>query len=589
MVPTVKPATVRCSVADADPTGVEIDLSAFHPRQFRATIHAMTLCVLLPFGFPTWMAGLAVLWGAAIDAGFFFARWHGEGLLSAELANAAINLLPAVCFALDESGDIRYWNNPFAKLAGTDDAREAVFSGTPLYRFFDGTSRTNMIVAVAQALNRGYTTVEARVGRKDEGVPMMFSILRVKVWGTFWLIGVGQDVSARKEAEAELRRQEKQYRLLAEHVTDVVAHIGPDAHVRYVSPSVESMLGYEPEELSGTSVLDLVHPDDKARAEHIVRYAMVNGEPHRAELRLQKQDGKYLWVESMGKELREDGVMRGLVISTRDISERKAREVELDTVAAARRKAEQAREEAERANELKSSFLANMSHEIRTPLTSIIGFAEAIGEEIEELKGDVEHPSLDALHRFAYLIENGGRRLMDTLKAVLNLSKLESGEMEMTLEPVDLTKEVHEAAALYTQQAEEQDLQLEVETDSQSVWAEIDRNGLHIVLRNLLSNAIKYTEGGGQVWIRTRQEEEAAVLEVEDTGVGMDPDEVPTLFDAFRQGSEGLSREYEGSGLGLAVLNRVTEKMNGSIEVETEEKQGSRFIARLPPVVPVRQ
>lgn len=235
----------------------------------------------------------------------------------------------------------------------------------------------------------------------------------------------------------------------------------------------------------------------------------------------------------------------------------------------------EAKEEAERMNQLKSAFLANMSHEIRTPLTSIIGFAETIGEEIDEGgKGPVP--------RFAHLIEESGSRLLETLNGVLNLSKLESGEIEISPEPVDLAEEVEELAAMFGPQAEEAGVDLHIEGTDAPTRGQVDRAGLQIALRNLVSNALKYTEADGQVWIRVRAEETSAVIEVEDTGIGMAPEEVSELFEPFRQGSEGVGREYEGSGLGLAVTKRVVRRMNGTIDVRTERGEGTCFIVHLP-------
>jgi signal transduction histidine kinase len=248
-----------------------------------------------------------------------------------------------------------------------------------------------------------------------------------------------------------------------------------------------------------------------------------------------------------------------------------------------------AKEEAERANRLKSAFLANVSHEIRTPLTSILGFAEAIGSKVgtprpedgPEAGEAVGSEDLRAVLRFARLIEQSGNRLMETLDAVLNLSKLEAGEMDLSIERVDLASRAEEGAEQFRRQAEEKNLDLQVRTETR-VWARADGGALQIVLDNLLSNALKYTEEDGTVWIRAYQEEEGAAIEVEDTGIGMEPGRAEGLFEPFRQASEGLSREYEGTGLGLAVTKKAVDQMNGSIEVDTEKGEGSRFTVRLP-------
>jgi len=234
-----------------------------------------------------------------------------------------------------------------------------------------------------------------------------------------------------------------------------------------------------------------------------------------------------------------------------------------------------AKEEAEEANRMKSVFLANMSHEIRTPLTSIIGFAEAIGEE---LGPDAPAP----IPRFARLIEESGTRLLKTLDGVLNLSKLESGEMELSTEAVDLAAEAEEMANQLAPQAESSGIDLCVETNDSAVPARADEGGVQIVLRNLISNAIKYTDDGGTVWVRARATDDDAVIAVEDTGIGMDPEQVSALFEAFRQASEGLAREYDGTGLGLAVTKQAVDRMDGTIEVETEKGEGSHFVVQLP-------
>jgi len=234
-----------------------------------------------------------------------------------------------------------------------------------------------------------------------------------------------------------------------------------------------------------------------------------------------------------------------------------------------------AKEEAEDANQMKSVFLANMSHEIRTPLTSIIGFAEAIGDELGE---GASSPVL----RFAHLIERSGKRLLETLDGVLNLSKLEAGEMDLTIEPVNLTAQAEEATRQFTPQAQDAQIDLHADLDDASVWTRADEGGVQIILRNLISNAIKYTDAGGDVTVRAHADREAAVLEVEDTGIGMNPDQVADLFEAFRQASEGLGREYEGTGLGLAVTKQAVDRMNGSIDVETEKGVGTLFVVRLP-------
>ncbi len=239
-----------------------------------------------------------------------------------------------------------------------------------------------------------------------------------------------------------------------------------------------------------------------------------------------------------------------------------------------------AKNEAEEASRMKTAFLANMSHEIRTPLTSILGFADMIGEEVEGAsRSEIDLP---ALREFAGLIEHSGERLMETLTGVLNLSRLEAGEMDLSPEPACLSEQARQLARELRPQAEEKGLELQVEAGTAPVRAWADEGGLQIVIRNLLSNAIKYTDEGGRIRVRTYEEDGRAAVEVEDTGIGMDPEVAEDLFEPFRQASEGFGREYEGTGLGLAVTSRATERMEGSIEVDTEKGKGTCFTVWFP-------
>ena len=547
----------------------QTEIAAQYVRRLRATLVALLLATTIPLGLPLWIAGVVLVVAVVLDAGIWWARRRVEGVLSPELANAALDLLPAVFFVLDQSGRIRYWNARFADLSGHDPDR---LYGRRLYHFFGGDDRQNVVVAVTRALTRGASSVEAEfVGEDGDTIPMLLTGIRVNLGGTYRLIGVGQNIRARKEAEAELRRQEARYRLLAENVTDVVTHLGPTTRLLYVSPSVENLLGYEPDALTGQRALDLVHPDDRQRCRRMVTDALAAGTRPRVEFRIRTKNNGYLWVESVGKELEGAGTRRELVITTRDISERKARERDLvqarDTAEAARQEAERAREEAEQANRLKSTFLANMSHEIRTPLTSVIGFSEVLEEEVEE-----------EYARFARLIRESSTRLKDVLNSVLRLSKLEVGAVEFEPEELDLAAEVERTVKVLQPQAEDKDLTLRMNTP-EAVPAQLDPGATGRILDNLVSNAIKYTPDGGEVEVRLQSKEKWAELKVDDTGEGIEKDFLPNLFEPFVQ-APGEGGRDEGSGLGLAITKRLVEGMDGEIEVDTEPGVGTCFTVR---------
>ena len=373
------------------------------------------------------------------------------------------------------------------------------------------------------------------------------------------------DITEKKRYERELEKLTTRLQLALEATNTGFWEWNLDTDAVFFDEACEHLFGYESGTFPGTyeAFLGHVHADDIDTVEKRTRRAIETGKPYQVDFRIQRPDGTQRWIQCRGIVKYDDGSPQRLLGIQTDITERKQRAQELL----------RAKEEAENANRMKSAFLANMSHEIRTPLTSIIGFAEAIGDEVE---ADAEGP----VPRFAGLIEESGRHLLDTLNAVLNLSKLEAGEAQLAPETVDLAVQVEELAQQFRPRADDAAVDLRVEANPVPAWA--NEGGLQVVLRNLVSNAIKYTEEDGQVQVRTRRDDEASVLEVEDTGIGMDPEQVPTLFEPFRQASEGTSREYEGTGLGLAVTKRVVNQMGGTIEVETEPGVGTCFTVRLP-------
>jgi PAS domain S-box-containing protein len=375
----------------------------------------------------------------------------------------------------------------------------------------------------------------------------------------------------RIERQEALRRSEQRFRGLFEEAGLGIALMDTDGYVRDANPALQRMSGYALDTLQGMHFAEVTHPDDLER-EQALADKLVRGEVDSYELekRFVDDGGETFWTHTTVSR-QDDPAGTQIIAMIENVDDRKRQE----------RRLKRAKEEAEEANRVKSAFLANMSHEIRTPLTSIIGFAEAIGEEVQGLTRSGED-NLDSLDQFAHLIEKGGRRLLDTLNAVLNLSRLEAGEMDLTVEPVELGTEIEEVAEIFEPQVAEACIDLRWSSPDSALRIRADRGGLRIVLRNLLSNAVKFTGEGGTVWVRARPNGDAGILEVEDTGVGIDPDRVEALFKAFEQGSTGPGRSYEGSGLGLAVTKRLVDRMDGTIDVDTAEGEGTCFTIALP-------
>jgi signal transduction histidine kinase/ligand-binding sensor domain-containing protein len=230
----------------------------------------------------------------------------------------------------------------------------------------------------------------------------------------------------------------------------------------------------------------------------------------------------------------------------------------------------EANDQLREANRLKEEFLTNISHELRTPLTNILGFADVLREQADE----EQRQHLD-------IVESNSRRLLDTLNALLDLATLRSGDADLDLEPVDVRRPVQETVEEVRPQAKDKDIEARAETPEVPAHAVIDERYLDQVLRNLLENAVKFTEDG-YVSAAVQEYDEYIEVTVTDTGIGIDEEFLPQIFDDFKQESRGMSRTYEGSGLGLAISQRLVDLMDGTISVESTKGEGSTFIVRLP-------
>ncbi|PSQ97045.1 MAG: hypothetical protein BRD55_03800 [Bacteroidetes bacterium SW_9_63_38] len=285
------------------------------------------------------------------------------------------------------------------------------------------------------------------------------------------------------------------------------------------------------------------------------------GEPESLEDPVATDDGETRYIQRELHPVTDDSgeVVRVFGYGV-DITERKEREQSL----------REAKEQAEKMNRLKTAFLANMSHEIRTPLTSIIGFAEVLAEEASGPREEM-----------AALIQRSGGRLKETLTSVLDFARLEGKEMPLSPERLDLCDRVRETVDLLRPQIREKDLALTLDLPSPPVEACMDGAALDRVVTNLLTNAIKFTEEG-QITVALQAEDGTVTLTVRDTGTGISEEFLERIYDAFEQESTGTARTHEGIGLGLTITQRLVDLMEGRIDIESTDGEGTTVVVRLP-------
>ncbi len=234
----------------------------------------------------------------------------------------------------------------------------------------------------------------------------------------------------------------------------------------------------------------------------------------------------------------------------------------------------EAKESAEAADRLKSAFLATMSHELRTPLNSIIGFT---GILLQSMAG----PLNDEQKKQLGIVRDSARHLLALINDVLDISKIEAGQLTVVREPFDLRASIDKVAGIVRPLAEKKGLALQLDVAPAIGSLSGDSRRVEQILLNLLNNALKFTETGS-VSLRAAIEGQRLFIAVADTGIGIRPEDLATLFQPFRQIDSGLSRKHEGTGLGLAICRRLAELMGGTVEAQSEPGQGSVFTLSLP-------
>jgi signal transduction histidine kinase/ActR/RegA family two-component response regulator len=276
-----------------------------------------------------------------------------------------------------------------------------------------------------------------------------------------------------------------------------------------------------------------------------------------------------LYVDKMQEKQRHvDDIHR----MNRDL-ERKVRE-RTDELEILNQKLKESNAELIRANNLKSEFLANMSHELRTPLNAIIGFSELLLEGGSRLAVEQREYVSDIL--------SSGRHLLELINDILDLSKIEAGKMSVSLEEFDVESVVEEALMTLKVEASRKEIRMEAMLDPSVTTLVADRAKFKQILTNLLSNAVKFTPAGGRVSLGTSREAEVLKVSVEDTGIGIRPEDQERIFAAFIQVDGSYARKYQGTGLGLTLVKRFVKMHGGDISVNSEMGRGSVFTFRIP-------
>jgi cell cycle sensor histidine kinase DivJ len=376
--------------------------------------------------------------------------------------------------------------------------------------------------------------------------------------------------------------EEDRYRLLARNMTDVITRHGRNGAVVFVSPAAERLFGAPLGELHGHRFFDRLHVADRPAYLAALDDAATLGESRSVEFRVRcgplhaesaasAAKPQFIWVEMRCRPLDQvnggaNSEPREVVAVMRDISDRKMHE---EALAAARA-------EADRANAAKVKFLACMSHELRTPLNAIIGFSEML---IDEDRMRLDHARR---REYAKLINDSGTHLLSVVNGMLDMSKMESGDFEISPEPFAPEQVIGHCCDLLALKARECGLDIVMKIADNLPQIVADKRAFKQILINLLSNAVKFTERGGRVTVAARAGGGVMTLTVEDTGIGIGADDLPRVGRPFFQARAAYDRRHDGTGLGLSIVHGLVMLHGGHMKITSQPGEGTRVSVRLP-------
>ncbi len=465
---------------------------------------------------------------------------------------------------IHQNGKIIYVNPETLKLIGANTQDEIV--GKDIFSFVHQDFRVLAAerLRISAATGKPAPPIEERLIRLD-GTFINTEILTVPfmLGNTLAFQSTFHDITKMKAANEQLRKLSR----AVEQSSAAILITDRNGYIEYANPKFMEMTGFDIKETLGQNPQILKSDKQPEEFYSEMWKTILAGNEWRGELINKRKSGELYWEFLSISPIKNDkGEVTHFLAVKEDITERKKIEAELI----------KSKEEAEEANKIKSSLLANMSHEFRTPLNGILGFTQLLKEEVND---DEQKMMIDKIYR-------SGKRLMNTLNAILSLTEMENGDYIISRSEIDLTFFCRQIKSLYEPQAKEKSLSFDLNLGKEKFLVSTDETLLTKISSHIIDNAIKYTISGGvKLSLRKIKQfsgNEVAVLDIEDTGIGIRKEEQKIIFREFRQLSEGFRRDFEGLGLGLTLANKMAKLINANIRVKSDYGKGSIFSILLP-------
>jgi PAS domain S-box-containing protein len=492
------------------------------------------------------------------------------------LLSRIVETMPDPFYVKGPDGRFVRVNDALCVLAGR--ARQEIL-GRDAQEIFPGRHGAASLKNDAMTLACGYEDVAEETAYDADDRRRTFmtrKTLHIDGAGNRHVVGVIRDITNRKQAERALAQSESRYRRIVETANEGIWAVDANWRTTYINAVMAAILGATPEELAGRSVADFLFAEDAELHRAMLRREALPPGGGLYERRLKSVDGAEIWMLiAVSSEYDASGRFAGSVGMFTNITERKHAEESLrlsETRLAA------AKASAESASKAKSEFLANMSHEIRTPLNGLLGMLQIL--EDTNLDGEQRECVVTAL--------DSGRRLTRLLTDILDLSRVESGKLNLEIAPFSPRAVLASIQSTFAVALEQRGLSLGI-TVAPNVPTRLrgDENRIRQILLNLVGNAVKFTERGGisleaACYPVDDQNTLRLVLGVSDSGIGIPRDKLNAVFDTFTQVDASNTRPHQGAGLGLSIVDRLVHLMGGSIWIDSEPRVGTCILCSLP-------
>jgi len=486
-------------------------------------------------------------------------------LRKAEKENrAVIDSVSDIIFETSTTGQILFLNETWQKITGFTADRSLGRNIFDLLYMQDQTEQKNNFALLVKGKKQGYRAF-TRLRTSDgtfRAVELAVSMLRQDESREMRVVGTITDVEERRRAERALSEAEKKFRAMVENAASGIYQVTPEGHYLSANPAMAKILGYEtPEDfltqIRNANIDVYVNPTDRERS---LRDVLRDGSVH-TEVQVKKKNGDVIWVhENLRAVKDDDGHLIYFEGSMDDITQRKETEIALT----------EAKVQSDLANRGKSEFLANMSHELRTPLNAIIGFSDIIKGQAFGPVGSKEYIE------YATEIHDSGKRLLQVINDVLDVSRIEAGNRQLNEGIVDLSKVTTSALDMLSSKIEGSRLVVTNLINAQSPRLIGEAHAIKQMITNLLSNAVKFTPAGGVITISHELDEQGQLrLSVTDTGQGMSHEELEKAMTRFGQVNTKFNKSDSGTGLGLTLVQSLIALHGGALELFSQKNIGT--------------